>query len=289
MFQSDLLQGKVILITGGGTGLGRAMGERFLSLGARLAICGRRAEVLAQAAAEMGAAGGEVLAVPCDVRDPARVEAMMEAVWHRYGGLDVLVNNAAGNFASPTERLSHRAVDAVLNIVLHGTFYCTLAVGKRWLEAGRGGVMLNIVATYASSGAGSAYVVPSAAAKAGVLALTRSLAVEWGPRGIRQVAIAPGPFPTPGAWQRLVPGAGQDSPRRAHSVPLGRFGEHEELANLASFLVSDYAGYINGEVVTIDGGEWLQGASEFSHLRSLRPEQWDEMARQARGTPPTTG
>ena len=281
MFQSDLLQDKVILITGGGTGLGRAMGERFLSLGARLAIAGRREAVLQAAAVEMTAARGEVLPIPCDVRDPARVTALMDAVWSRYGRLDVLVNNAAGNFAAPTETLSHRAVDAVLNIVLHGTFYCTLEVGKRWLAEGTGGVMLNIVTTYAASGSGSAYVVPSAAAKAGVLALTRSLAVEWGNRGIRQVAIAPGPFPTPGAWDRLVPDAA-DRRRAEDGIPLGRFGEHGELANLAAFLISDYAGYINGEVVTIDGGEWLQGAGEFSHLRSLRPEQWAAMARQAR-------
>jgi len=287
MFQPDLLSGKVILITGGGTGLGRAMGERFLSLGAKLAIAGRRENVLREAAAAMSAGGGEVLPVACDVRDPERVRGMADAVWDHYGHLDVLVNNAAGNFASPTERLSHRAVDAVLNIVLHGTFYCTLEVGKRWLEAGVGGVMLNIVATYASSGAGSAYVVPSAAAKAGVLALTRSLAVEWGPRGIRQVAIAPGPFPTPGAWQRLVPSL-EGALRGEETVPLGRFGEHSELANLASFLISDHAGYINGEVVTIDGGEWLQGAGQFSHLRNLRPDQWDEMARQARGGKPAT-
>jgi NAD(P)-dependent dehydrogenase (short-subunit alcohol dehydrogenase family) len=213
------------------------------------------------------------------VRDPSRVDALVEAVWERYGDLDVLVNNAAGNFASPTERLSHRAVDAVLNIVLHGTFYCTLAVGKRWIAEQRSGVMLNIVTTYASTG--SAYVVPSAAAKAGVLALTRSLAVEWGPYGIRQVAIAPGPFPTEGAWQRLVPAGG--SCTAAGSVPLGRVGERIELANLASFLISDYAGYINGEVITIDGGEWLQGAGEFGHLRSLSAEQWDEFARQSRG------
>jgi NAD(P)-dependent dehydrogenase (short-subunit alcohol dehydrogenase family) len=282
MFQPDLLRGKVILITGGGTGLGRAMGERFLSLGARLAIAGRREDVLRAAAGDMTRTEGDVLPIRCDVREPAQVEAMVDEVWRTFGGMDVLVNNAAGNFAAPTEQLSHRAVDAVLNIVLHGTFYCTLAVGKRWLAAGKSGVMLNIVTTYASSGSGSAYVVPSAAAKAGVLALTRSLAVEWGPRGIRQVAIAPGPFPTPGAWQRLMPDAADD--RRAEDgIPLGRFGEHDELANLASFLISDYAGYINGEVVTIDGGEWLQGAGEFSHLRSLRPEQWAEMARQARG------
>lgn len=277
MFQPDLLEGKVILITGGGTGLGRSMGERFLELGARLAIAGRREDVLREAAAAMSAGGGEVLPVPCDVRDPERVAAMVEAVWSHFGGIDVLVNNAAGNFISPTERLSHRAVDAVLNIVLHGTFYCTLAVGKRLIDAGKAGVMLNIVTTYAASGAGSGYVVPSAAAKAGVLALTRSLAVEWARHGIRQVAIAPGPFPTPGAWERLLP-----SPEAAASlterVPLGRAGEHIELANLAAFLISDHAAYINGEVVTIDGGEWLQGAGEFNFLRSLTPEEWDALA-----------
>jgi NAD(P)-dependent dehydrogenase (short-subunit alcohol dehydrogenase family) len=282
VFQPDLLKGKVILITGGGTGLGRSMGERFSQLGARLVIAGRREAVLQQAAAELGAQGAEVLPVPCDVRDPDRVQQMVEAAWSHFGRLDVLVNNAAGNFASPTERLSPRAVDAVLNIVLHGTFYCTLEVGKRWIAEGRGGVMLNIVATYASSGSGSAYVVPSAAAKAGVLAITRSLAVEWAHHGIRQVAIAPGPFPTPGAWQRLMP-----SPAIVDAltgrVPLGRTGDHVELANLASFLISDYAGFINGEVVTIDGGEWLQGAGEFSLLGSLTPQEWDEFARRARG------
>lgn len=282
MFQPDLLKGKVILITGGGTGLGRSMGDRFAQLGARLVIAGRREAVLQQTAAELSAQGVEVLPVACDVRDPARVQQMVEAAWSHFGGLDVLVNNAAGNFASPTERLSSRAVDAVLNIVLHGTFYCTLEVGKRWIAEGRGGVMLNIVATYASSGSGSAFVVPSAAAKAGVLAITRSLAVEWAHYGIRQVAIAPGPFPTPGAWQRLMP-----SPDMADAwtqrVPLGRTGDHAELANLASFLISDYAGFINGEVVTIDGGEWLQGAGEFSALGSLTPQQWDDLALRARG------
>src|SRR6266852_2736745 len=182
MFQADLLQDKVILVTGGGTGLGRAMGERFLELGAKLAICGRRQEVAEQAAADMARTkGGETFATRCDVRHADQVETMMEAVIERFGRIDVLVNNAAGNFISPTERLSTRAVDAVLGIVLHGTFYCTLALGKRWLEQGQSGTMLNIVTTYAWTGSG--YVVPSAAAKAGVLALTRSLAVEWGPKG----------------------------------------------------------------------------------------------------------
>ena len=203
MFDTALLKDKVVLITGGGTGLGRAMGERFLELGAKLAITSRREEVLTKAAAEMGTNGKEVFYKACDVRDPLQVAEMVTATLQHYGHIDVLINNAAGNFASPTEKLSPRAVDVVLNIVLHGTFYTTLEVGKRWIEQGVGGTMLNIVTTYASTG--SAFVVPSAAAKAGVLALTRSLAVEWARYGIRQVAIAPGLFPTDGAWSRLAP------------------------------------------------------------------------------------
>ncbi|MCY0876879.1 MAG: SDR family oxidoreductase [Firmicutes bacterium] len=278
MFESGLLQGKVVLITGGGTGLGRAMGERFLELGAKLAICGRRLEVLEQTAKEMReqADGSEhdVLTVACDVRDASAVEGMLDAVLAHFGRIDVLVNNAAGNFISPTERLSMRAVDAVVGIVLHGTLYTTLELGKRWIASGQGGTVLNIVTSYAWTG--SAYVVPSAVAKAGVLAMTRSLAVEWAPYGIRQVAIAPGPFPTEGAWSRLAP-TPDLAMHAIDRVPLKRVGDKAELANLASYLISDYAGYINGEVVTIDGGEWLQGAGEFSDLRSVTPEQWDRL------------
>ncbi|MFC0328558.1 SDR family oxidoreductase [Paenibacillus sepulcri] len=274
-FDKDLLDGRVVLITGGATGLGRAMGEKFLSLGAKLAIAGRREEVLQTAAADMTAMGGEVFHKSCDVRDPAQIHELVDAVEQRFGRIDVLVNNAAGNFISPTERLSPRAVDAVLNIVLHGTFYMTLEVGKRWIEQGIGGTMLNIVTTYASTGSG--YVVPSAAAKAGVLALTRSLAVEWARYGIRQVAIAPGPFPTEGAWSRLSP-TPELAEKLIDRVPLKRAGEPDELANLAAYLISEYAGYINGEVITIDGGEWLQGAGEFNGLSGVTKEQWDSLA-----------
>ena len=274
MFQADLLQGKRILITGGGTGLGFSMGRRFLELGARLVICGRRAEVLREAAAKLaGEAGGKVETHVCDVRDADAVERTVEAIWAE-GPLDVLVNNAAGNFIARSEELSPRAIDAVLGIVLHGSAYCTTACGKRWLKAGHKASVLSIITTYAWTG--SAYVLPSAMAKAGVLAMTRSLAVEWGGKGVRLNAIAPGPFPTPGAWERLVP---RPDLAKAFETknPLKRVGEHIELANLAAFLLSDFAGYINGEVVTIDGGEWLQGAGQFNFLDRLTDADWESL------------
>lgn len=278
-FAQNLLQDKVVLITGGATGLGRAMGEKFVRLGAKLAIAGRREEVLKQTAEQFNDSGYKIFYAPCDVREPAQIAELADAVERHFGRIDILVNNAAGNFISPTERLSPRAVDAVLNIVLHGTFYATLEIGKRWIDRGQGGTMLNIVTTYASTG--SAFVVPSAAAKAGVLSLTRSLAVEWARYGIRQVAIAPGPFPTEGAWSRLSPTPELEQ-QMIDRVPLRRVGNKEELANLAAYLVSDYAGYINGEVVTIDGGEWLQGAGEFNDLHSVTEEQWDALAKLTR-------
>lgn len=281
MFRSDLLRDKVIVITGGGTGLGRAIGERYLELGAKLAIASRRKDVLQTAAQEMTQDGGEVFYHQCDVRDPSQVTELFDAIYAHYGKVDILVNNAAGNFISPTERLSSRAVDSVLNIVLHGTFYMTLELGKRWIEEKKSGTMLNIVTTYAASGAGSGFVVPSAAAKAGVLTLTRSLAVEWAKYGIRQVAIAPGMFPTEGAWSRLVPSE-EMGERLLNRVPLHRAGNKSELANLAAFLVSDEAAYINGEVVTIDGGEWLQGAGEFNELADLTSDDWDQLSAKMR-------
>ncbi len=279
-FSPDLLKDRVVLITGGGTGLGRAMGERFLQLGAKLVITSRKMDVLRAATDEMMAAhGGEVLPIACDVRDPEAVEQMIETAWTHFGGIDVLVNNAAGNIAAPTEKLSHRAVDSVLGIVLHGSFYCTLALGKRWLAGKRGGRVLSIVTTYAEGG--SAYVVPSAAAKAGVLAMTRSLAVEWGSRGITCNAIAPGPFPTKGAWDRLMPDPAMIQ-GAIDRIPLKRVGELIELANLAAFLVSDAAAYINGECITIDGGEKLKGAGQFSWMGTLTPEQWGALEASAR-------
>jgi NAD(P)-dependent dehydrogenase (short-subunit alcohol dehydrogenase family) len=283
MFQRDLLQQKRILITGGGTGLGKAAAQRFLELGATVYICGRRHEVLSAAEAELGKiAGGAIHSRTCDVRDAAAVEEMIDTIW-RDGPLDVLMNNAAGNFLARTEELSLRAFESVIGIVLMGTLHATLACGRRWLKAGQHAVVLNITTTYTATG--SAYVVPSAVAKAGVQALTRSLAVEWGNRGIRMNAIAPGPVPTEGAFSRLLPRPELEELAKKR-IPLGRFGTLEEFANLAAFLVSDGSGYINGEVVTMDGGEWLQGAGEFTTLgRMLTDKEW-EMMKPKKGSNP---
>ena len=266
MFEKSLLRDKRILITGGGSGLGAAMGRRFLELGAELVICGRRLELLEKAAAEMRtASGGNASAIACDVRDGAAVDAMMDQIW-RAAPLDILVNNAAATFIAKTEQLSFRAADAILAPTLHGAMYCTIAAGKRWIEGGHSGVVLSILST--STITGRAFTVPSAMAKSALLAMTKSLAVEWGPKNIRTVAIAPGSFPTPGASGQLRP-QGRDSGWAARN-PLGRVGDHRELADLASFLISDAAGYINGEMVVQDGG---------AHLRSSGAEdllQWSE-------------
>jgi NAD(P)-dependent dehydrogenase (short-subunit alcohol dehydrogenase family) len=280
MFQKYLLQGKRILITGGGTGLGKATAQRFLELGAEVYICGRRQDILAATEQELhertGGSSNEkkIHAHACDVRDAAAVEAMIASIWSA-APLDALMNNAAGNFLARTEELSQGAFQSVIGIVLMGTLHTTMACGRRWLAAGRGGVVLNITTTYTTTG--SAYVVPSAVAKAGVQALTRSLAVEWGNRGIRMNAIAPGPIPTEGAFSRLLPRPELEVAAKKR-IPLGRFGTTEEFANLAAFLISDGSGYINGEVVTMDGGEWLQGAGEFTSLgRELTENEWAMM------------
>ena len=270
MFRNDLLQSKRVLITGGGTGLGKAMAERFLELGAVVHICGRREEVLKATTAELSAKG-TMHSHPCDVRNLDAVEQMIDTLWAT-GALDILVNNAAGNFIARTEELSPRAFESVINIVLMGTLHCTMACGRRWLKSAHKGTVLSISATYAP--VGSAYVVPSAISKAGVEALTRSLAVEWGNRGIRMNAIAPGPIPTQGAFSRVLPHPALENVALERN-PLHRFGTVEELANLAAFLVSDGSGYINGEVIRMDGGEFLQGAGEFSNLgRILKEEDW---------------
>lgn len=281
MLRDNALAGKTIIVTGGGTGLGRAMSTYFLQLGANVVITSRKLAVLEQTAGELRQlTSGRVLALACDVRRYDEVEAVLARAYQEFGRVDVLLNNAAGNFISPTERLSHKAFDVIVDIVLKGTYNCTLALGKRWIADQQPGTILNIVTTYAS--VGSAFVVPSAAAKAGVLALTRSLAVEWAKYGIRSNAIAPGPFPTEGAWSRLFPEPLASQLDPAASVPLGRVGEHQELANLAAYLVSDFSAYINGEVVTIDGGEWLQGAGEFNKLGVLTPAMWDHIEKTMR-------
>ena len=275
MLPEGSFKGKTVLVTGGGTGLGKSMATYLSSLGANIIICSRKLPVLEATAAEIKAAtGGEVLAVACDVRDYTHIENVLAEGIKAFGRIDILINNAAGNFISPTERLSHRAFESVIGIVLQGTINMTLAVGKYWIKEGIKGNILSVVTTYAWTG--SAYVVPSATAKAGVLALTRSLAVEWGTKyGIRLTAVAPGPFPTEGAWSRLLPGDLADKFDPANKIPLKRFGEHPELANLVAYLVSDYAAYINGDCITIDGGEWLKGAGEFSAMEAVSEEQWD--------------
>jgi NAD(P)-dependent dehydrogenase (short-subunit alcohol dehydrogenase family) len=277
MLRDNALKGKTIVVTGGGSGLGKAMTRYFLELGANVAISSRNLEKLQNTAKELEQeTGGNCLPAQCDVRHYDQVEAMLKTVLDTFGKVDVLLNNAAGNFISPTERLSANAFDTIIDIVLKGTKNCTLAFGKHWIDTKQErSKVLNIVTTYAWTGSG--YVVPSAAAKAGVLAMTRSLAVEWAKYGMQFNAIAPGPFPTKGAWDRLLPGDLKDKFDMAKKVPLKRVGEHQELANLAAYLVSDFSSYINGEVITIDGGEWLKGAGEFNILEEIPQEMWDQL------------
>lgn len=275
MLRDDALKGKVIVVTGGGSGLGKAMTKYFLELGAKVAITSRDLDKLKNTASELeNQTGGTCLPIQCDVRHYEEVENMLQETLKAFGKVDILLNNAAGNFISPTERLSSNAFDTIIDIVLKGTKNCTLAFGKHWIDTKQtSSTVLNIVTTYAWTG--SAYVVPSATAKAGVLAMTKSLAVEWAKYGIRTNAIAPGPFPTKGAWDRLLPGDLAEKFDMAKKVPLKRVGDHQELANLAAYLVSDFSAYINGEVVVIDGGEWLKGAGQFNLLEDIPAEMWD--------------
>ncbi len=278
MFTDKIFAGKTIIVTGGGTGLGRSMSTYLSSLGANVVITSRRESVISEAAQSISdETGHAVLGVAGDVREIESVRDVIGKAITKFGQIDGLINNAAGNFISPTERLSHRAFQSVIGIVLNGTINYTLETGKYWIENKIPGCVLNIVTTYAWTGTG--YTVPSACSKAGVLALTRSLAVEWGRKySIRMNAIAPGPFPTKGAWDRLFPEEVQKAFDPAQRIPLQRLGDHQELANLAAYLLSDYSGYINGEVITIDGGEWLENGGQFNAFRVISDEQWDLLA-----------
>jgi len=275
MLKEGSLKDQVIVVTGGGSGLGKSMTSYFLELGAHVVITSRNIEKLEKVKIELEEkTGGKVLPVQCDVRNYNEVEHCLKETLDAFGKVDGLLNNAAGNFISPTERLSANAFDTIIDIVLKGSKNCTLAFGKHWINTNqKSATILNIVTTYAWTG--SAYVVPSATAKAGVLAMTRSLAVEWAKYGIRSNAIAPGPFPTKGAWDRLLPGDLKEKFDMKKKVPVGRVGDHQELANLAAYLMSDYSAYINGEVITLDGGEWLKGAGQFNMLDEIPKEMWD--------------
>ena len=276
MFKEDLLKSQAIFLTGGGTGLGRSMALRFAGLGARMFLVGRREDPLRETCDDILRGGGAAAYATCDVRDFASVDAAASKAEEQFGDINTLVNNAAGNFIARTEKLTPNAFNAVVGIVLNGTFNCTQAFGRRWIDRKLAGNVLNIVTTYAAVNCGSAFVVPSACAKAGVLAMTTSLAVEWAKYHIRLNAVAPGPFPTEGAWSRLMPSADYEERARNHH-PMKRFGRHEELTNLAAYLLAPQAEYVNGECVVIDGGQWLRGAGEFNDLSELPEAVWQKM------------
>lgn len=282
MFKGEELKGKTILITGGGTGLGKSMCKYFMELGANTIIASRKQEVLDKTAEELReATQGKILAIACDVRKPQEIENVISQGIEEFGEINGLVNNAAGNFISPTERLSPKAFDIIVDIVLKGSYNCSLLLGKYWIKNKIPANVVNIVTTYSWTGSG--YVVPSAVAKAGVLSMTKSLGAEWAKYKIRTNAIAPGPFPTQGAFSRLFPEGLKEKIDPLKRIPLKRYGEHQELANLAAYLMSDYSAYINAEVITIDGGEWIYNAGEFTGLDAVPEEMWDFIEKQIRG------
>ena len=274
MFKEDLLKGKRILVTGGGTGLGKEMATHYGQHGADLYICGRRENVLKDTATEIeDKYGVKVNYETLDIRASSDVESYIDRIFQE-GPIDGLVNNAAGNFISPTKDLSHKGFDAIANIVFHGTFYITHSVGKRWIEQKLKGSIISILTTWVWTG--SPYVVPSAMSKSGLHAMTQSLAAEWGKYGIKVNAIAPGPFPTKGAWDRLNPGGDNDSDFMG-SVPVGRLGEMNELQNLATFLMADGCDYLTGQTIAIDGAQYLTGGGTFSGLDKVSEEDWEQL------------
>jgi len=281
MLKENALEDKTILVTGGGTGLGKSMVKYFMDLGANVIITSRKQEVLDKTALEFKDLKGKILPLSGDVRKVSDVQNVIDSSYNKFGKIDILLNNAAGNFISPTERLSPKAFDVVVDIVLKGTYNYTLILGKKWIRDKQAGVILNIITTYAWTG--SAYVVPSAAAKGGVLAMTRSLAAEWVKYNIRTNAIAPGPFPTKGAWERLFPKPLSSLFNFEKSLPMKRYGHHQELANLAAYMISDYSSYLNGEVITLDSGEWIKNAGQFNKLEKIPQKAWGFIERAVRG------
>ena len=273
MLPKDTFKNKVILITGGGTGLGKSIGEYLVKLGAKIIITSRRQEVIDKTAKEFNQISKDsTLAIAGDVRNHEDVKNVIETGFKHFKSIDCLINNAAGNFISPTERLTPGAFDAIIDIVLKGSTYYTLLLGQKWIKHKIPGTILNITTTYAFTGSG--YVIPSACAKGGVSSMTRSIAAEWAKYNIRCNAIAPGPFPTKGAWDRLVPPGFSKFINMTKRIPLKRMGEHQELSNLAGYLLSDYSSYMTGEIVTLDGGEWTYNAGQFSFLDKIPRAMW---------------
>ncbi len=274
LYNQEIFKDEHIVVTGGGTGLGKAMAMRFASLGAKITICGRREEPLLETAREITDNGGKAEGISCNLKEYEAVEAMIVEAENRQGNVTKLVNNAAGNFLAPTESLTPNGFDAIVKTNLYGSFYATQACGKRWIERKHAGSVMSIVTTYAEHG--SAFLVPSAVSKAGIVALMKSLAAEWGVYGIRLNAIAPGPFPTDGAWSRLMPDP-KMSERMINLIPLRRVGEHRELADMAVFLLSDLSSYLTGEVIYLDAGASLTSAGQFNLFTELPREKVMQM------------